>query len=121
MDPLQIGAGALGACSLYFLFLVATKGLPAAWAWLKSKWTAGGTELANLRAEFNQLSGGVVSAIEKRVTALEQALGAGKAQGGVAPAAAAPVSVTTAGPAAPSVSVTAPAPAAAAPAPAPAA
>lgn len=36
------------AAGLYFLYLVATKGLPAALAWVKGKWTSGKAELAKL-------------------------------------------------------------------------
>jgi hypothetical protein len=47
MDPVSIGVGfGLAFAVAYFLCLAATKGLPAAYAWLKAKWSAAGAELA---------------------------------------------------------------------------
>ena len=51
MDIFSIAVGAAGVGAAYFLYLAASKGLPAAWAWLKAKWTAGTAELAALKAD----------------------------------------------------------------------
>lgn len=115
MDPVQIATGAVGAGALYFVYLVVTKALPAAWTKLKAWWSAGETALSNVRSELTQGT----AAIEKRVTALEgdvagvkKALGTGGNTQGVTVKPA-----TTAGPTTPpTVASTALPPAPAAPA-----
>lgn len=46
-----IAAGAAGVVGLYFLYLAATKGLPAAVAWFKTWWNKGKAELDALKAD----------------------------------------------------------------------
>jgi hypothetical protein len=55
------------ALGLYFLYLVATKGLPAALAWVKAKWNAGKDELASLEGRF----AGEVDQVHTRLDAVE--------------------------------------------------
>jgi hypothetical protein len=106
-DPAQIALGAAAVCVAYFLYLVATKGLPAALAWVKAKWNAGKADLAALQAEIAGVQIKVASIetvaladIKARLSALE-ATGIGK----IAAAAAAPASqvalLAVAAPAAP--------------------
>ena len=64
MDIFSIAAGAAGVGVVYFLYLAATKGLPAAYAWAKARWNAGTSELASLEADLAGASA--------KVTALEQ-------------------------------------------------
>jgi len=40
MDVFSVAAGAAGVLGAYFLYLVATKGLSAAVAWVKTKWSS---------------------------------------------------------------------------------
>lgn len=86
------------ALGLYFLFLVATKGLPAAWAWLKGVWTAGKADLASLEqalgGEIDELkakvdsNGGVLAALQKGYA--ELVADVAKLKGGTTAAPAAP-------------------------------
>jgi hypothetical protein len=69
------------ALALYFLYLVATKGLPAAWSWLKGVWTAGKADLAKLEVIF----GGEIDAVHARIDSLEADLKTVKAALGPAP------------------------------------
>ena len=55
MDKVSIAVGAVGVAGLYFLYLAASKGLPAAYAWVKAKWSGAGAEFATLKADFVQL------------------------------------------------------------------
>ena len=64
MDILQIALGAAGAGLSYFLYLAATKGLPAALAWLKAKWNAGKAKAAQVESDLE--------AVTLKVTTLEQ-------------------------------------------------
>jgi hypothetical protein len=88
LPSLFMGAGAV--CALYCGYLVVTHAVPAAWAWAKSKMSAGTTEIATLR---NDLTGavtnlhGVVNTLHSRVTAVETDV-AGLKGGAPAPAAA---------------------------------
>jgi len=61
LPSLLLGGAGVGVG--YFAYLCATKGIPAAWVWLKSKVSAGSAELAQLKADF--------AAVEARVAALE--------------------------------------------------
>lgn len=77
-----LAAGALGA---YFLHLVATKGLPAAIAWVKAKWNAGKAAAAGLQAgvesahaRITDLETSALPAIKARLSALEVTLGLSK-------------------------------------------
>jgi len=76
MSELVLGAGLgiAGVAVAVFLYIAATKGLPAAIAWVKAKWTAAKKDLANLKGDL--------ASLEQRVVALEQKV--------AAPAAAAP-------------------------------
>lgn len=53
MDLVQIAIGVALAGGAYFSYLVATKGLPAALAWVRAKWNAGKVELAAIEATAN--------------------------------------------------------------------
>jgi hypothetical protein len=106
MDKLvyiAIGAALVGGG--WFSYLAATKGLPAAWAWLRAKWNAAKNEVAALKADLGS--------IETRVRALEQQAVSAVA---VAPAAAVAAAVAPAvappAPIVPPAEVTAPATAA---------
>lgn len=64
MDASLIAAAAAGAAGLgvvYFLYLSASKGLPAAWAWVKAKWNAGKADLKGLEDRVTALESKVVS------------------------------------------------------------
>lgn len=67
MDVLSIAAGAAGVLLCYFLYLVATKGLPAAQAWVKAKWNAGKAGLAVIEND--------VAEVTTRVGSLETSFG----------------------------------------------
>jgi hypothetical protein len=55
MDVFSIAIGAVGVGAVWFLYIAATKGLPAAWAWLKAKSTAAETRLASVEADVAAL------------------------------------------------------------------
>jgi hypothetical protein len=59
MDIVGILTGAVGVGVVYFIYLAATKGLPAAWAWLKAWWTAGAAELNAVKARIAALEADV--------------------------------------------------------------
>lgn len=73
MDVLSIAIGAALVFAAYFVYLAATKGLPAAWAWLKAKWTAGKAAAAKIETDLSGL-GAKVTALENRVEAVEWAV-----------------------------------------------
>jgi hypothetical protein len=90
---LSVAIGAVGAGALYFVYLAASKGLPATVAWAKAKWNAGKTEAAALRADFDQLEQGAlgrISTLEADVAKLKGYLGPAATAPNPAPAAAAP-------------------------------
>ena len=92
-DLVQIAIGAAGVGAVYFLYLVATKGLPAALARVKAKWNAGKTVTLGLQA-------GIESAHE-RISDLERDLANVKAALAAAkPASAAPSAAPSTVPAA---------------------
>lgn len=64
MDPFSIAVGAAGVGLAYFLYLASTRGLPAAYAWMKAKWNAGRAGIAQLETGLEGIAG--------RVTLLEQ-------------------------------------------------
>jgi len=97
-------AGAGGVVALYLLYLATTKGLPAAWSAIKGWWTAGATELANVRADIAALDAKLqtgladIAAVKAKVTAPAQTGSAGAtgaAASGVAAAAAAVLAAAT--------------------------
>ena len=113
MDFVSLVAGAAGVLVVYLIYLSATKGLPAAWAWLKAKWNAGKAQAIALQSD--------IDAAHVRITALEQQVAQMAAQ--LLPKPAAAPSTTAAASLAAVAAAIAPAPAApqpAAPAPAPA-
>lgn len=63
---LTAAAGFAAAVAIYFAYLAATKGLPAAVAWAKAKWTAGAAEIATIKADIESL--------KLKAAALEQRL-----------------------------------------------
>lgn len=63
--------GVAGTGVGYFIYLSATKGLPAGWDWLTSTFAAGSAELAKLRSELVLLEQGAVAEVKARVAALE--------------------------------------------------
>jgi hypothetical protein len=65
MDILSIAVGAAGVGLAYFVYLAATKGLPAAVAWVRARWTAGRAELANLGADVDQAHVKIDAALAK--------------------------------------------------------
>lgn len=67
-DPFSIAVGAGGVGLSYFLYLTATKGLPAAIAWAKDKWHAGKADLAMLQADLHEL-GSQVTVLEHETIA----------------------------------------------------
>jgi hypothetical protein len=81
--------GGAGVGVLYFLYLSATKGLPAAWSWLKSKLAAGSAELSKVRSDLAQLEQGAVAHVKARATALESDVSALKKSAAPAPVASA--------------------------------
>ena len=66
MDLLSTAAGAAGVGVAYFLYLCATKGLPAAWAWAMAKWNAGAAAAKVLQQD--------IDAAHERITAMETKL-----------------------------------------------
>jgi microcompartment protein CcmL/EutN len=64
MDVFSIAVGAIAVGVIYFLYLAATRGLPAAIAWARAKWSAGKADLVGLQGDVAGLGG--------KVTALEQ-------------------------------------------------
>ena len=73
MNLLSVAAGAISVGVLYFLYLVATKGLPAAWAWLKTKWNASKAGLATLETAVGETTIRVAS-LETNVGSLGDSL-----------------------------------------------
>lgn len=69
LPSVLIGCGIVGIG--YFLFLCATKGIPAAWAWLKSKLSAASADYAALKADFQALESGVVATVQNDVAILK--------------------------------------------------
>jgi hypothetical protein len=67
----SLALGVAGAGAVYFATLCATRGVPAAWAWLKSKIAAGGAEISKLRSEFAQLAQGAVADAKSAVSAVQ--------------------------------------------------
>lgn len=68
MDIVSVAAGAAGILGVYFLYLAATKGLSAAVAWFKSKWTSiETTVVADLKAD--------VAAVKTDVAAIKAKVG----------------------------------------------
>jgi hypothetical protein len=53
MDVFSIATGAAGAGIAYFLYLVSSKGLPAALAWVKARWNAGKADLEQLKGDVD--------------------------------------------------------------------
>jgi hypothetical protein len=53
MDIVSIAVGAAGVGVVYFAYLAATRGLPAALAWVKAKWNAGKAEIAALEQDID--------------------------------------------------------------------
>ncbi|WP_316172254.1 hypothetical protein [Bradyrhizobium sp. SZCCHNRI3037] len=74
MDISSILVGAVGAGLAYFLYLCASKGLPAAWALVKAKWNAGRAQIASLAGELDDAHARIDSAVES-VKAVAQGLG----------------------------------------------
>jgi hypothetical protein len=101
----SIAVGAAGVGFAYFLYLAATKGLPAALAWAKAKWNSAGAEVTALRADLAQLEQGAVADVKSRLATLEADVASLKKPAAPAPAAApvaaAPAFVTAAAPQAP--------------------
>ena len=58
--------GAAGLLVAYFAYLCITKGIPAAVAWVKAKFSAASADVAKLKADF--------AALEAKVSALEAKL-----------------------------------------------
>jgi hypothetical protein len=69
IPSLLLGGAGFGVA--YFLYLSATKGVPAAWKWFTSKLAAGSAELSKLRSDLAQLEQGAVADVKFRVAALE--------------------------------------------------
>jgi hypothetical protein len=76
MDIMSVAIGAVGVGIAWFIYLAATRGLPAAWAWLKARWTAGKAEMVALRADLDQLEQGAVAEVKSRLDAIEADVGA---------------------------------------------
>jgi hypothetical protein len=76
---LYAGEGAAGVGLLYFLYLVATKGLPAALAWVKSTWNGAANavkaDIAAAKSDIEALKGDVAAA-KTDIAALKQKVGA---------------------------------------------
>ncbi|VIO73907.1 hypothetical protein [Bradyrhizobium ivorense] len=68
LPSLLLGVAGVGVA--YFGYLVATKGMKAALAWLKSEWAAGAGAVAKVKADLAQLESGVVSTVKSDVAAL---------------------------------------------------
>lgn len=91
MDVFSIAVGAFGVGAAYFIYLTATKGLPAAVAFVKAKWNAGKADLAALQGladKVASLEQGAIAEVKTRLAAVEQKLTQAPAL--AAPAAAAP-------------------------------
>lgn len=91
MDVFSIAAGAAGVGVIYFLYLVATKGLPAALSWAKAKWNAGKAGLSALQGDVEGISGKLTSLeqeIKSRLATVESAVVSLKAPAAAQPAAA---------------------------------
>jgi hypothetical protein len=73
MDVFSIAAGAAGVGVAYFLYLVGTKGLPAALAWVKARWNAGKANLAQIEADLEGVTGKVTSLEQLVLPALQAA------------------------------------------------
>lgn len=68
MDFFSVAAGAAGVLGAYFLYLVATKGLSAAVAWVKTKFSSIETSaVADIKS--------AIAAIEKDVAAIKAKVG----------------------------------------------
>jgi cob(I)alamin adenosyltransferase len=67
-DLFSVAAGAGGVGLSYFLYLAATKGLPAAVAWAKEKWNAGKADLETIQADLHEL-GSQVTVLEHQTVA----------------------------------------------------
>ena len=96
MDVFSIAVGVALVGVGYFLYLAASKGLPAAWVWLKAKWNAGSTGLAALKNDLAALEQGAVADVKTRLTKAEADIAALKKPAAPAPAAAAPSFLQTA-------------------------
>lgn len=72
--PMAIGAA--GVAVAYFTYLAATKGLPAAIAWVKAKWNAGKAELAALEAEITDAKAKLNTLEQNTVAELKAGLAA---------------------------------------------
>lgn len=103
MDALSIAAGAAGVGAAYFLYLVATKGLPAALAWAKAKWNAGKADfaalqgdLAGVQTKLASIETVALAELRSRIAALEALALVGRAG---PPQSAAPASAIPAAPA----------------------
>jgi hypothetical protein len=80
---IALGAAAVGLAM--FLKLCATKGVPAAIAWVKAKWNAGKADIANLQGDVAGVQSKLTSIetvaladIKTRLAALEGAVAAAK-------------------------------------------
>jgi hypothetical protein len=99
MDLAQIAIGAALAGAAYFAYLAATKGLPAAWAFVRAKWSAGKAEVAKLKGDLVALEQGAIAEVKDRLGALEAEVAKLKGMPAAAaapapPAAPAPVATT---------------------------
>lgn len=72
-DLFSIAIGAVGVGLVYFLYLAATKGLPAALAFVKAKWTAGTTKVAQIEADLEAVTGKVTTLEQQVLPALQAA------------------------------------------------
>lgn len=79
MDVFSVAAGVAGALGAYFLYLAATKGLPAAWAWLKAN-----LSVSALRADLVSLESGAVAAVKADVAVVKADVAAIKVHVGLA-------------------------------------
>lgn len=57
------------ALALYFVYLVATKGLPSAIAWVKTKWTAGKAQIQKIEDDLDHAYERI-AVLEKQVVSL---------------------------------------------------
>lgn len=103
MDIFSICIGVALVGAAYFLYLAATKGLPAAFAWVQDKWNAGKkriaaleADLAAVRADVNALKVKVATPIAGANSPAAAAAPAVPAPAPAAPAPAAPIAPATA-------------------------
>jgi hypothetical protein len=54
MDMFSIATGAVGVGVAYFLYLVSSKGLPAALGWVKARWNAGKLDLEQIKGDVGE-------------------------------------------------------------------